>query len=74
MTEEEKTIQKLQQDDLIRENQERIDPSPDEAATIDAVEPWLPIETKMVVSSLIGGAIALIVLAVIVHIFILGGQ
>ncbi len=35
-------------------------------------EPWLPIETKLVVRSVIGGIIALIVLAILVHIFLLG--
>jgi hypothetical protein len=73
MREEEKTVQKLQQDDRIREYQEKGEPSPEETAAIDAVEPWLPIETKMVVGSLIGGIVALIVLAILVHIFILGG-
>ncbi|MFH1437101.1 MAG: hypothetical protein ABIJ56_15445 [Pseudomonadota bacterium] len=34
-------------------------------------EPWLPIETKLVVWSVIGGIIALIVLAILVHIFLL---
>jgi len=42
--------------------------------TYEAEEPWLPIETKMVVGSLIAGMIALVLLAVLVHMFILGGQ
>ncbi len=36
-------------------------------------EPWLPIETKLVVVSVGTGIAALIVLAVLVHIFLLGG-
>jgi hypothetical protein len=35
-------------------------------------EPWLPVETKLVRNSLIIGFIALIVLATLVNIFILG--
>jgi len=35
-------------------------------------EPWLPIETKLVVSSVVGGVIALVVLAIVVHMFLLG--
>jgi len=42
--------------------------------TSEADEPWLPIETKMVVISLSTGMIALVVLAILVHMFILGGQ
>lgn len=38
----------------------------------EAEEPWLPIETKLVAYSLIGGLIALIVLAALVNMFILG--
>ncbi len=37
-------------------------------------EPWLPIETKLVTYSVIGGIAALIVLAIVVHMFILGGH
>ena len=37
-------------------------------------EPWLPIETKLVTYSVIGGIAALIVLAILVHLFILGGH
>ena len=40
----------------------------------EAEEPWLPIETKLVTYSVIGGIAALIVLATVVHIFILGGH
>ena len=40
----------------------------------EAEEPWLPIETKLVTYSVIGGVAALIVLATVVHIFILGGH
>jgi len=36
-------------------------------------EPWLPIETKLVVISVSTGIAILIVLAVLVHIFLLGG-
>ena len=40
--------------------------------TGEAEEPWLPIETKLVVGSVIAGVVTLIVLAFVVHIFILG--
>ncbi len=40
----------------------------------EAEEPWLPIETKLVVGSVIAGIIALIVLAILVHVFLLGGH
>ena len=73
MKDEDKTVNKLRQDDLIRENQGKTEFSKEESATIHTEEPWLPIETKMVIGSLIGGVIALIVLATLVHIFILGG-
>jgi len=43
-------------------------------ATQEAEEPWLPIETKLVVGSVIAGIIALIVLATLVHMFLLGGH
>ena len=39
-----------------------------------AEETWLPIETKLVTRSLIIGVVALIVLATLVHMFILGGH
>ena len=39
-----------------------------------ASESWLPIETKLVTRSLILGVVALIVLATLVHTFILGGH
>ena len=39
-----------------------------------AEEPWLPIETKLVTYSVIAGIATLIVLATVVHIFILGGH
>jgi hypothetical protein len=35
-------------------------------------ESWLPIETRMVVGSVIMGLAALIVLATLVHLFLLG--
>ncbi|MBE9582566.1 MAG: hypothetical protein IMF18_13255 [Proteobacteria bacterium] len=40
----------------------------------EAEEPWLPIETKLVVGSVIAGVITLIVLAILVHVFLLGGH
>lgn len=43
-------------------------------APYEAEEPWLPIETKLVTYSVIGGVVALIVLAIVVHMFILGGH
>ena len=39
--------------------------------THEVEEPWLPIETKLVVSSVVGGVAILIVLAIFVHMFIL---
>ncbi len=39
--------------------------------THEVEEPWLPIETKLVVSSVVGGIAILIVLAIFVHMFIL---
>ena len=41
-------------------------------ATCEVEEPWLPIETKLVVGSVIAGIITLIVLATLVHMFLLG--
>lgn len=73
MNEENKAVEELRKHDLIREYQGKELLNPEEPTGMDAAEPWLPIETKMVVGSLIAGVIALIVLAVIVHIFILGG-
>ena len=70
---QEKEVKKLQEEDLIREYQGKTDPGSETDADIDAEEPWLPIETKMVIRSLIAGVVALIVLATLVHIFILGG-
>ncbi len=35
------------------------------------VEPWEPIETKLVRGTLIAGIISMIVLAVLVHVFVL---
>lgn len=40
----------------------------------DAVEPWTPIETKLVMWSVIAGMVALVVLAILVHMFLLGGH
>lgn len=46
-----------------------------EEVTIGGVEEtWLPIETKLVTRSLIIGIVALVVLATLVHMFILGGH
>jgi hypothetical protein len=73
MDNEDRTVEKLQQEDLIREYQGKADADSESTAGIDSYEPWLPIETKMVLGSLIGGLLALIVLAVLVHVFILGG-
>ena len=39
----------------------------------DGAEPWLPIETKLVVVSIATGIAALIVLATLVHLLLLGG-
>ena len=72
MNDEDKTVQELQQEDLIREYQGKADVDSEAIGAIDSEEPWLPIETKMVIMSLIGGLLALIVLAFLVHIFILG--
>jgi hypothetical protein len=40
----------------------------------EAVEPWLSVETKLVIWSVIAGIAALIVLATLVHMFLLGGH
>ena len=40
----------------------------------EAEEPWLPIETKLVVGSVTVGIIILIVLAILVNVFLLGGH
>jgi len=37
-------------------------------------EPWLPIETKLVLASVCTGLATLVVLAILVHIFLLGGS
>jgi len=42
--------------------------------TCEAEEPWLPIETKLVGVSVGIGIVALVVLAVLVHMFLLGGH
>lgn len=39
-----------------------------------AEESWLPIETKLVTRSIIIGIVALIILATLIHTFILGGH
>ena len=43
-----------------------------EKETVELGEQWSPIETKLVLGSLAAGVITLIVLATLVHIFILG--
>lgn len=73
MSEEKSPVEQLQHDDHVREYQGKMEWDAGEKSAVHAAEPWLPIETKLVVGSLIGGVAALIVLAVIVHIFILGG-
>lgn len=73
MNEENTPVEQLQHDDRVREYQGKKEWNAEEKSAVEAVEPWLPIETKLVVGSLIGGVVALIVLAVIIHIFILGG-
>jgi hypothetical protein len=40
----------------------------------DAEDPWLPVETKLVLVSVASGIVALVVLAVLVHMFLLGGH
>ena len=47
---------------------------PDSGSPSDGMEPWLPIETKLVVASIATGVVALIVLATLVHLFLLGGS
>jgi hypothetical protein len=37
-------------------------------------EPWLPVETKLVGISVASGIVALVVLAILVHMFLLGGH
>lgn len=66
-------VDQLRHDDRVREYQGKKEMNSKEQSTIHAAEPWLPIETKMVLGSLIGGVVALVLLAIIVHIFILGG-
>jgi hypothetical protein len=73
MNEQDKAVEQLKRDDLIRENQDRTEATEEETSAINAAEPWLPIETKMVAGSLIIGGIALVILAALIHIFILGG-
>jgi hypothetical protein len=73
MTVESKAAEELRKQDLIREYKGKELLSPEEPANMNVAEPWLPIETKLVIGSLIGGVAALIVLATLIHIFILGG-
>jgi len=43
-------------------------------ASDEAEDPWLPVETKLVVVSVTSGVVALVVLAILVHMFLLGGH
>ncbi|MCP4602072.1 MAG: hypothetical protein GY847_16410 [Proteobacteria bacterium] len=64
MNDEDKTAEKISRAD-----------QPDAVSTVDATEePWLPIETKLVVRSVVMGIILLIVLAALVNILLLGGH
>ena len=56
-----------------KEPQEIQGTDPDSGVLSDGMEPWLPIETKLVVASLATGMVALIVLAILVDLFLLGG-
>jgi hypothetical protein len=40
----------------------------------EAADPWQPIETKLVIWSVVAGMVALVVLATLVHMFLLGGH
>jgi hypothetical protein len=73
MSDDKTPVEQLQHDDRVREYQGEKEWNTGEKEAVDAVEPWLPIETKLVIGSLVCGVIALVVLAIIVHIFILGG-
>ena len=72
MSKDKTPVEQLQHDDRVREYQGEKEWSAEEKAGVEAVEPWLPIETKLVIGSLVCGVVALVVLAIIVHIFILG--
>ena len=72
MNDTDKAVEKLQQEDLIREYQGKPGADSISSAGINSEEPWLPIETKLVIWSVGGGIVALIVLAILVHIFLLG--
>jgi hypothetical protein len=73
MSEDKTPVEQLQHDDRVREYQGDKAWSAEEKSAVNTAEPWLPIETKLVIGSLVGGIVALVVLAIIVHIFILGG-
>jgi hypothetical protein len=47
---------------------------PDAETAYGTMDPWLPIETKLVVRSIGMGVIILIVLAILVNVFLLGGH
>jgi hypothetical protein len=46
----------------------------DRESPYGAAEPWLPVETKLVGISVVAGIIALVMLAILVHMFLLGGH
>jgi len=56
------------------DNQKTVCDTYEEVTIGGAEETWLPIETKLVTRSLIIGIVALVVLATLVHMFILGGH
>ena len=56
-----------------KESQEIQDTDHDSGTPSDGAEPWLPIETRLVVGSIATGIAALVVLATLVHLFLLGG-
>ena len=79
MSDEDKAKERLSQDSRdLRRQLGKAESQPLETGDFgpehEAEEPWLPIETKLVTYSVIGGIAALIVLAIVVHIFILGGH
>ena len=73
MEHEEKTDERLEKEGVTEgEGSGAVDSGGE--SPYEAEESWMPIETKMVAGSLVAGMIALIVLAALVHIFLLGGQ
>lgn len=61
-------------DDEVKKTDHTTEAAPDPGTLTDKAEPWLPIETKLVVVSVVIGVAALMVLATLVHIFLLGGE